>query len=91
MNGDFAKEAGGTIGSLRHASRGGINLGHTNDDGGVAQLAEQRTHKPRVTRSIRVTATNFSASYDSAAPRSPQEGVGGACNYVGSFPRLVSK
>jgi hypothetical protein len=25
--------------------------------GGVAQLAEQRTHKPRVTRSIRVTAT----------------------------------
>ena len=29
------------------------------DDGGVAQLAEQRTHKPRVTRSIRVTATKF--------------------------------
>ena len=27
--------------------------------GGVAQLAEQRTHKPRVTRSIRVTATKF--------------------------------
>lgn len=25
--------------------------------GGVAQLVEQRTHKPRVTRSIRVTAT----------------------------------
>ena len=28
-------------------------------DGGVAQLVEQRTHKPRVTRSIRVTATIF--------------------------------
>ena len=28
--------------------------------GGVAQLVEQRTHKPRVTRSIRVTATNIS-------------------------------
>lgn len=27
--------------------------------GGVAQLVEQRTHKPRVTRSIRVTATKF--------------------------------
>src|SRR5262245_32548191 len=27
--------------------------------GGVAQLVEQRTHKPRVTRSIRVTATTL--------------------------------
>ena len=29
----------------------------TPPSGGVAQLVEQRTHKPRVTRSIRVTAT----------------------------------
>ena len=29
----------------------------TSSCGGVAQLVEQRTHKPRVTRSIRVTAT----------------------------------
>lgn len=34
--------------------------------GGVAQLVEQRTHKPRVTRSIRVTATKFP----------PQESIG---------------
>ena len=30
--------------------------------GGVAQLVEQRTHKPRVSRSIRDTATNNSRS-----------------------------
>ena len=30
---------------------------HVSSSGGVAQLVEQRTHKPRVTRSIRVTAT----------------------------------
>ena len=30
--------------------------------GGVAQLVEQRTHKPRVPRSIRGTATNPSSS-----------------------------
>ena len=34
-------------------------------DGGVAQLVEQRTHKPRVTRSIRVTATNLSGPINS--------------------------
>ena len=33
--------------------------GHASSSGGVAQLVEQRTHKPRVTRSIRVTATKF--------------------------------
>ncbi len=35
--------------------------------GGVAQLAEQRTHKPRVGRSIRPTATksNFIRAADS--------------------------
>ena len=38
--------------------------------GGVAQLVEQRTHKPRVPRSIRGTATKSlgsSVAYDSAA------------------------
>jgi hypothetical protein len=35
----------------------GFLRAHSPRRGGVAQLAEQRTHKPRVTRSIRVTAT----------------------------------
>ena len=37
-------------------------LAQASSSGGVAQLVEQRTHKPRVTRSIRVTATNLSAA-----------------------------
>ena len=39
------------------SSPGWYKVSSSYDNGGVAQLAEQRTHKPRVTRSIRVTAT----------------------------------
>ena len=43
--------------------------------GGVAQLAEQRTHKPRVTRSIRVTATiYFPLNSSSLSVRCPTGG-----------------
>lgn len=57
------------------------STGSASSSGGVAQLVEQRTHKPRVTRSIRVTATKFhleSTSNCTASPglptASPQQG-----------------
>jgi hypothetical protein len=53
--------------------------------GGVAQLVEQRTHKPRVPRSIRGTATNISETYDSAAPPLPLRGAWGGIPSAGQW------
>ena len=54
----FPRQAVDTSAHLRLLSRF-TSSGPVSSSGGVAQLAEQRTHKPRVTRSIRVTATKL--------------------------------
>lgn len=53
--------------------------------GGVAQLVEQRTHKPRVPRSIRGTATKPAMIDDSSAVTLFPQSAGGA----NSFPECL--